>query len=347
MMDYLLQYAFFLLKGITILLLFVLAVGVVVGTVAAASRRGRGKKQDSSVNIEVTKLNEEFDGVRERMEKALGGDGKEAKKKSGPERRRRRRLSAWLFRRKSGADDKKEERPRLYVLDFIGDLGASASEGLAWEVTAVLMAARDGDEVLICVESGGGSVEGYGLAAAQLDRIKARGLKLTACIDRIAASGGYMMASVADHILAAPFAIVGSIGVVTQIPNFHRLLKKHDVDYEIISGGRHKRTLTMFGENTEEKRAKLTEQVEGIHELFRRHVADNRDGIDIEAVSTGEPWLGRQALENRLVDELKTSDDYLLEASKSRDIYCVRYQYGVRSWWTRLRRFFESAGVRV
>ncbi len=342
MMDYLLQYAFFLLKGLTLLLLFVLAVGALV----AASRRGKGKKHDSSVNIEVTKLNEEFDEVRKKMETALS-EGDQGAKKSKPQRRRRRRrrLAHW-FGRKAGAEEKKEEsRPRLYVLDFTGDLSASASEGLAWEITAILMAASDGDEVLICIESGGGSVEGYGLAAAQLDRIKARGLKLMACIDRVAASGGYMMASVADHIMAAPFAIVGSIGVVTQLPNFHRLLKKHDVDYEIISGGRHKRTLTMFGENTEEGRAKLTEQIEGIHEIFRRHVAGNRDGIDIEAVSTGEPWLGQQALDNKLVDELKTSDDYLLEVSKSRDIYCVRYQYGVRNWWTWLRRLFTLTGA--
>ena len=337
MMDYLLQYAFFLLKGITLLLLFVLAIGAVV----AASRRGKSKKHDFAVDIEVTKLNEEFDEVRRKMEEALSGDKHGAKKsKKKPSKRKRR----W-FGKKAKADDKKEEiRPRLYVLDFAGDISASASEGLAWEITAVLMAAADGDEVLVCIESGGGSVEGYGLAAAQLDRIKARGLRLTACIDRIAASGGYMMASVADHIMAAPFAIVGSIGVVTQIPNFHRLLKKHDVDYEIISGGRYKRTLTMFGENTEEGRVKLTEQIEGIHGLFRKHVASNRDGIDIKAVSTGEPWLGQQALDNKLIDELKTSDDYLLEASKSREIYCVRYQYGVRTWWTWLRRLFALAG---
>ena len=332
-MDYLLQYAFFLFKGITLLLLFVLALGAVV----AVARRGRGKKHDSSVNIEVTKLNEEFDEVRKKMEKALGEDEPGADK-TKPKRSRSKRR--W-FGRKTKADDKKEEsRLRLYVLDFAGDLSASASEGLAWEITAILVAARDGDEVLVCIESGGGSVEGYGLAAAQLARIKARGLKLIACIDRVAASGGYLMASVADHIMAAPFAIVGSIGVVTQIPNFHRLLKKHDVDYEIISGGRHKRTLTMFGENTEEGRAKLTEQIKEIHELFSKHVANNRDGIDIEAVSTGEPWLGQQALENKLIDELKTSDEYLLESSKSRDIYCVRYQYGAGTWWTRLRRFF-------
>ena len=335
-MDYLLQYAFFLIKGVTFLLLFVFAIGAVV----AVSRRGKSKKHDSSVNIEVTKLNEEFEEVRRKMARALS-EGERGAEKSKQKRSKRKRR--W-FGKKAKADDEKEKaRPRLYVLDFDGDLSASASEGLAWEITAVLMAAEDGDEVLVCIESGGGSVEGYGLAAAQLARIKAHGMKLTVSIDRIAASGGYMMASVADHIMAAPFAIVGSIGVVTQIPNFHRLLKKHDVDYEIISGGRHKRTLTMFGENTEEGRAKLTEQIEGIHGLFRKHVASNRDGIDIEAVSTGEPWLGQQALENKLIDELRTSDDYLLEASKSRDIYCVRYQYGVRTWWTRLRRLFALA----
>ena len=108
----------------------------------------------------------------------------------------------------------------------------------------------------------------YGLAASQMQRIRDKKLKLTVCVDKVAASGGYMMAVVADKIIAAPFAVLGSIGVLAQVPNFHRLLKKHDVDFEMLTAGKYKRTLTMFGENTDKGREKFQEDIEDTHVLF-------------------------------------------------------------------------------
>ena len=192
----------------------------------------------------------------------------------------------------------------------------------------------DKDEVVVLVESGGGTVHGYGLAASQLKRIRNKNVKLTVSVDKVAASGGYMMACVADHIIAAPFAILGSIGVLAQIPNFNKLLKKHDIDFEQIAAGKYKRTLTMFGENTEADRDKLKEELEETHVLFKEFVKQNRDETDIEKIATGEHWYGKQALDLGLIDEIKTSDDYLSNATADANIYAIEY--------VRKKPFFEK-----
>jgi serine protease SohB len=194
-------------------------------------------------------------------------------------------------------------------------------------VTAVLQIAQPGqDEVVVKLESPGGMVHSYGLAAAQLDRIKKKGIKLTACVDKVAASGGYMMACVADKIVASPFAIMGSIGVVAQIPNFNKVLKKHDIDYEILTAGKYKRTMTVFGENTEEGREKFKADLEDTHELFKSYVSERRPVVDIEAVANGDIWFGSRALDVKLVDDLKTSDEYISDACREADVFSVEFK---------------------
>ncbi|MEM7292965.1 MAG: protease SohB, partial [Pseudomonadota bacterium] len=217
------------------------------------------------------------------------------------------------------------DRPRIFVLDFDGDIKASAVSCLRREITAILSLAGEQDELVVRLESGGGMVHAYGLAASQLQRIKDAGVTLTVCVDKVAASGGYMMACVANKLMAAPFAIIGSIGVVAQIPNFHRLLKKNDVDFELITAGEYKRTLTLFGENTEKGRAKFVEDIEEIHVLFKEFVAEQRPNLEVEKVATGEIWFGQRAIDKQLVDELITSDEYIARACDDADVFEVKY----------------------
>jgi len=214
---------------------------------------------------------------------------------------------------------------RIFVLNFDGDIRASAVSSLCQEVSAILTMAGPGDEVVVRLESGGGVVHGYGLAASQLRRLRDRGIPLTVAVDKIAASGGYMMACVADKIIAAPFAFIGSIGVLLQAPNLRGLLKKHDVEFEQIYSGEYKRTLTLFGENTDKARGKVQQQIEETHGLFKAHVKAQRPGVDIEQVATGEYWLGSRALEMGLVDQLQTSDDYLMESRFDAQILALHY----------------------
>ncbi|RMS57257.1 hypothetical protein ALP65_02120 [Pseudomonas aeruginosa] len=159
----------------------------------------------------------------------------------------------------------------------------------------------------------------------QLDQQTQAGVPLTVCVDKVAASGGYMMACIGDRILSAPFAILGSIGVVAQLPNVHRLLKKHDIDFEVLTAGEYKRTLTVFGENTEKGREKFQEDLEVTHELFKNFVAHYRPQLNMDEIATGEVWLGQAALGKLLVDELKTSDEYLAEQARERDVYQVQF----------------------
>ena len=308
MLDYLMQYGLFLAETLTI----VAAIAAVVLLVAALAARRRGGAGPE--RLEVRDLGARYREMKQTLESGLLGS-------------RERKAAAKARKRESKARDKKgrAERPRVFVLDFKGDIRASAVASLREEITAVLGFARAEDEVLVRLENAGGLVHEHGLAASQLLRVRERGIPLTVSVDKIAASGGYMMACVADRILAAPFAVLGSIGVLAQIPNFHRLLDSHGIDFEQFKGGEYKRTVTMFGENTDADRAKLRQDIEDIHGIFKSFVTEQRPGLDIEKVATGEHWLGRRAKDLGLCDTLVTSDDYLLEANERAELVGVRF----------------------
>ncbi|ODS23371.1 protease SohB [Candidatus Endobugula sertula] len=314
-MEFLYEYGLFLAKAVT----FVVAIGIIIGTVISA---GQKTKAASRGEIKVTPMNEQYDEIKSNVksvicdEKTLKTEAKAEKKKLKVEKKEHK---------KEIGDNKEPEKKRLYILDFDGDIKASAVENLREEITAILAVATASDEIVLRLESSGGLVHSYGLAASQLSRIKAKGIPLVICVDKIAASGGYMMACVAEKIYAAPFAIIGSIGVVAQLPNFHRLLKKNDVDFELLTAGEYKRTLTMFGENTDKGRKKFIEDLDNVHELFKGFVGEQRTVVDVDQVATGEVWFGTQALEKQLIDDIATSDDYILRHIDERDIYHVQY----------------------
>ena len=219
---------------------------------------------------------------------------------------------------------RKKNNKKIFVLDFKGDVNASAVEQFREEITLILSTAKAGkDEIVIRLESPGGVVHGYGLAAAQLVRLRDAGFHVTICVDKVAASGGYMMACIGSQIVAAPFAILGSIGVVAQIPNFNKLLKEHNIDYEVFTAGEYKRTVTLFGENSEEGKAKFEQELQQTHQLFKHFVENYRPQLDVDAVATGEHWYGEDAKKLKLVDELQTSDAYLLEKLPKHDVYVI------------------------
>lgn len=309
MTEFFLDYGLFLAKTITI----VVAIAVVVVFVLVTANRIQGEKKDALV---VKKLNKKYDDMAMTMNASMLQKRKFKKlvKEEKGKRKGRRKDT-----------DEEAQRKRIYMLNFHGDIRASAVASLREEITAILTVATDNDEVFVRLESSGGIVHGYGLAASQLMRIREKNIPLTVSVDKVAASGGYMMACVGNRIIAAPFAIIGSIGVIAQIPNFYKVLKKHDVDFEQFTAGEFKRTVTMFGENTKEAKSKFREEIEDIHLLFKDFIVKHRPDVDIVKVSTGESWPGTRALEKNLVDDLKTSDDYLLENSKHADIYEIRY----------------------
>jgi serine protease SohB len=325
--EFLAAYGLFLAQLATFALILI----VIVLLVASSRRRGHAE------GLVVEHLNRQFEDSADGLKLAIEGKGpyKKAMKARQKERKREDKSRA----------KERSSKPRLYVLDFKGDLRASAAASLREEVSAVLRVAKPGERVLVRLENSGGTVHEHGFAASQLTRLKQHGLTLVVAVDKVAASGGYLMACVADRLIAAPFAIVGSIGVLAQLPNFHRLLEEKGVDFEQVTAGRYKRTLTMFGENTDEGRAKLKEQVEEIHELFKNQIREHRPQVDLERVATGEHWYGIRALELKLVDELKTSDDVLLEAAKDNDLYHIAYKRR-RNWQERFIGGAESLLMR-
>jgi serine protease SohB len=317
--EFLFSYLEFLAKTVTV----AVAVVVVFGGLSAI----RQKNRQSAGQLRVRKLNDFFLKLQRQLQLAVLD--KTQVKKFDKERVRTQKL----HKLNSSA------RPRVFVLDFDGDIKASATDSLRNEITALLNTATKKDEVLLRLESGGGMVNSYGLAASQLVRIRQGGIPLTVCIDKIAASGGYMMACIGNKVISSPFAVLGSIGVVAQLPNLNRLLKKYDVDFELLTSGEYKRTLTVFGENTVKGRDKLQKDLEVTHELFKNFVATYRPKLDINKVATGEVWLGINALENMLVDELKTSDEYLVSRAKDADLFHLQY--------VNKRTFRERAGMAI
>jgi serine protease SohB len=304
MTEFLSDYGLFLLKTVTI----VAAIVVVLGAAAAASRKAAHRE-----GLEVEDLNKKYRGLANSLKQAVLKKS-DWKSEAKAEKQRRK------------AEEKAQGRPRSFVIDFKGDLKASAVPSLREEVSAVLEVAGSDDEVIVRLENYGGVVHEHGLAASQLVRIRERDIPLFVVVDKVAASGGYLMACVASRIIAAPFAILGSIGVIAQIPNFNRMLDSHGVDFEQITAGQYKRSVTRFGKNTEEHRAKLKEQLEDVHSLFKDAVSRYRPDLDLENVATGEHWYGTRALELGLADELATSDEVLAARAAERDLYRVCYK---------------------
>ena len=304
MADFIANYGLFLLKTLTI----VVAIIAVIGAAAAAQKRTH---HDS---LEVEDLNKKYRGLSDALRKAVST--KDQRKKAAKERKKQEKAEA----------KDPSTRPRSFVIDFKGDLKASAVASLREEVSAVLDVANGDDEVILRLENHGGMVHEHGLAASQLARIRDREIPLVVCVDKVAASGGYLMACVASHVYAAPFAILGSIGVLAQIPNFNRMLDSHGVEFEEVKAGKFKRTVTMFGKNTDEDRAKLKEELEDVHALFKDAVAKYRPHLDLDKVATGEHWYGTRALDLGLADELKTSDELLGERAAERDLYRVEFK---------------------
>lgn len=233
------------------------------------------------------------------------------------------KLRAFRHKDKKSQSSQKTSAKQVFVLDFDGDIKASAVAHLREEISTIISTAKTGDEVVLRLESGGGQVNAYGLAAAQLARLKQAGLVLTICVDKIAASGGYMMACVADKILASDFAVIGSVGVVSQLPNFHEFLKKHNIGFEMFTAGEYKRTVTMFGENDDKDRAKYQEDLNRIHELFKNFIKTHRPSLDVEKIATGEFWFGTDALALGLIDEIVTSDAYVLSLLDIHNVFVL------------------------
>lgn len=286
-MEFLSQYSMFLLKTLTL----VFSLLILLAGVFSIGRKTKPK-------FEIISLSDEFADTRNLMNKTIYGKKLPKKKKN-----------------------KSSPLPIVYVIDFEGDVKASQVEQLRHEITAILAVVQAQDEIVLRLESPGGVVNSYGLAASQLERIREHNIPLTVCIDKVAASGGYLMACVANHIIAAPFALIGSIGVVAQLPNFHRWLKKHDIDIELLTAGEYKRTLTLFSENTDKGRKKMREDLEHIHSAFRHFVDTNRGQMDMDKVATGEHWLATDAFELKLVDELSTSDSFLIKKMDTHNVF--------------------------
>ena len=329
-LEYLIQYGMFLAKAVTI----VVAIVIVVGSIAASGNRQR--KTGRKGQIKVTHLNEHFDDMKDTLQHSvLAKDQlkqvhKDEKKQAKLESKEQAKADKEAAKKPNDvADDGsnvEQRKKRVYVINFTGNISADEVASLREEITAILTLAEPLDEVLLRLESPGGLVHAYGLASSQLLRIKSKQIPLTICVDKVAASGGYMMACLADRLVSAPFAIIGSIGVLVQLPNFHRVLKKNEVDYEIISAGEFKRTLTQFGEITQKGRDKVQEEVETMHDIFKAWIKEHRPSVEIDKIATGETWVGTQAKERYMVDEIKTSDDCIVGACEEADVYEVEYE---------------------
>ncbi len=364
-MEFLAEFGLFLLKSVTI----VAAILIVIGGIVNSSQRNKMNKIKGQAQgeIQLTNVSERYRDMVQYMQHALlsrfeakelnKAEKKAEKLKTKEDKKRAKALKKSVPENTEDteqlAEKAEDAHKRLFVIDFDGDIKASEVDSLREEISAIIAIAGKQDAVLLRLESPGGMVHSYGLAASQLQRLRDKDIELTITVDKVAASGGYMMACVANKIVAAPFAIIGSIGVIAQIPNFNKLMKKMDIDYEQHTAGEYKRTLTVFGENTDQDREKFREELEDTHQLFKAFINDNRPELDVESVATGEHWYGTQAVEKGLIDEISTSDDLIIQAVKDCEVFEVSFEipksfgekFGlnveaafnrfVLSWWSR------------
>ena len=335
-MEFIYEYGLFFAQALT----FVAAILVVAVSLVAIGQRQKAELHEG--HIEVRDLNEKYRHIGQNIQHVVVEPEQLKAQLKAEKKEEKSKAKAAKKKRGKAAEPDEEQRKRLYVLDFDGDIKASATDNLREEISAVLPQVQPGDEVLVKVESPGGMVHSYGLAASQLQRVRDAGVPLTIAVDKVAASGGYMMACVANRIIAAPFAVLGSIGVLAQLPNFHRLLKKNDVDFELFTAGEYKRTVTMFGENTEKGREKFMEELEDTHGLFKDFVNSNRPELDIAKVATGEVWYGSRALDVGLIDELQTSDAFVQGRLQDWDVFEVKFVHK-KSWQEKLGFAAEGA----
>lgn len=332
-MELLSYYGLFLAKSVTVVIA-IAAIAIIITNLAMRKRAQGG--QDGQ--LKLTHLGERYQEIKDDM--VLAKMQHQDQKLWRKEQKKKKKLEAKVAKQLARQGVKTESgKPTLYVIDFKGSMDAHEVSSLREEISAVMAVAKAEDEVLLRLESPGGVVHGYGLAASQLQRLREKNIRLTVAVDKVAASGGYMMACVADHIVAAPFSIIGSIGVVAQIPNFNRLLKRNEIDIELHTAGEYKRTLTLFGENTEQGRQKFREDLNETHLLFKQFVARMRPSLDIDSVATGEHWFGIQALEKGLIDAIGTSDDLIIEQMASHEVIAVRFSRRKKM----LDRFTQSA----
>ncbi len=334
LIELLAEYGLFFAKVATFLIAIVLLISVAVN---AGQRGGEGEGR-----LEVKKLNDRYKQMEDVMQHAVLDEHvikqlEKTEKQNQKKKDKAAKKEAKKLAKQASSDAESDVESdttsevaeastgHVYVLDFDGDMKASEVETFREEITTVLTLAKPKDEIVVRLESPGGMVHSYGLASSQLARIRSANIPLTICVDKVAASGGYMMACIADKILASPFAVIGSIGVVASLPNFNKVLKKFDVDYDVLTAGEYKRTLTMLGENTEEGRKKFIDDLEETHELFKGFVSDYRPQLDIPLVATGETWYGKVALEKQLVDGISTSDEYISKRIKEASVFEVKY----------------------
>ncbi len=332
------EYGLFFAKIAT----FVIAIIVIIGAVVSA-----GHHEESEGRLEIKKLNRQLTQMEDALKEAVLDEfalkqHEKNEKQSAKKKTKEAKKKAKNSKNDAESSGDNQNKGNVYVLDFDGDMKASEVESFRREITAVLTLATANDEVIVRLESPGGLVHAYGLAASQLARIKTAKIPLTICVDKVAASGGYMMACIADKILAAPFAVIGSIGVVASLPNFNKVLKKYDVEYELLTAGEYKRTLTMLGENTEAGRNKFIQDLEETHDLFKEFVSEYRPELDIVAVATGETWYGQRALAKTLIDGISTSDEYIIERAKDASVYEVAF-VKKKQWQEKLGLAAEAA----
>lgn len=315
--EILLNYGIFLLELLTIFGIIAVVVMLIL----------EAKKQPEDGAISITNFSKKYQEQQTSLNHFFLSEEELKQQEKAEKEAEKAKAKAEKKRLKEGKEKPEEEqKARLFVLDFNGDVHANAVNALRKEITALLSIAKPNDEVLLKLESPGGVVHGYGLAASQLQRLKAKNIPLTVAVDKVAASGGYMMACVADKIVSAPFAVIGSIGVVAQVPNIHRLLKKHDIDVDVMTAGEYKRTVTLVGENTEKGKQKFQQELEETHDLFKQFVTQHRPQLNIDKIATGEHWFGQQALALNLVDEIATSDDLLVKAVEDKEIIELKYK---------------------
>ncbi len=195
-------------------------------------------------------------------------------------------------------------------------------KGVVERVTRDLRrAARDPDvkAAVLRIDSPGGDVTAAELLRVEVLRFRAAEKPLVAYFEGISASGGYYLSAPADRILIHPTALTGSIGVIAVFPSIEGLMGKLGIETRVVKSGAMKDAGSPLHAMAPEEEKVFQAVIDDMYARFLQVVVDGRKGMTLEAlkpVADGRIYTAKQALENRLVDEIATFEKAILAAAR-------------------------------
>ncbi|WP_343192796.1 S49 family peptidase [Buchnera aphidicola (Taiwanaphis decaspermi)] len=235
------------------------------------------------------------------------------------------------------------KKSNLYILDYNDKIKKNKIKKLREEISSIILVAKKNDEVLLRLENTSDIVYEYGLVIAQLQRLRKKGIKLIISIDKIVSNGGYIIACVADHISASPFSIIGPINIVVNIPNIDKYTQTSNLNNQLNDCNTFTK-LTLIKNNTKIYVNKIFNKLDIKKYIRNSFIKDMRPSLNLNKIFNQNYWIGENAINEKLIDSINTSDDILFSKKDTHNLLKIKYVYKsniVEKYIVTLNKYFK------